>query len=62
MTKKWYLFVNLKKNVLLEGRISATAQQKITDDNVRIEELNKRNKEINENWSVTLHYSGYNHA
>lgn len=38
----------LKKNVLLEGRISATAQQKITDDNVRIEELNKRNKEINE--------------
>lgn len=39
---------DLKKNVLLEGRISATAQQKITDDNVRIEELNKRNKEINE--------------
>ena len=39
---------DLKKNVLLKGRISATAQQKITDDNVRIEELNKRNKEINQ--------------
>lgn len=38
----------LGKNVLLEGRISATAQQKITDDNVRIEELNNRNKEINQ--------------
>lgn len=38
----------LKKNVVLEGRISATAQQKITDDNIRIEELNNRNKEINQ--------------
>ena len=38
----------LKKNVLLEGRISSTAQEKITDDNNRIEELNKRNQEINE--------------
>ena len=38
----------LKKNVLLEGRISSTAQEKITDDNNRIEELNKRNREINE--------------
>ena len=37
-----------KQNVLLEGRISATAQQKITDDNIRIDELNKRNKEINQ--------------
>lgn len=37
-----------KQNVLLEGRISATAQQKITDDNMRIDELNKRNKEINQ--------------
>ena len=37
-----------KQNVLLEGRISATAQQKISDDNVRIDELNKRNKEINQ--------------
>ena len=38
----------LGKNVLLEGRISATAQQKITDNNNRIDELNKRNKEINQ--------------
>lgn len=38
----------LKKNIVLEGRISATAQQKITDDNIRIEELNKRNREINQ--------------
>ena len=37
----------LNKNVVLEGRISATAQQKISDDNTRIEELNNRNKEIN---------------
>lgn len=37
----------LMKNVVLEGRISATAQQKISDDNTRIEELNNRNKEIN---------------
>ena len=38
----------LKKNVLLEGRISSTAQDKITDDKNRIEELTNRNKEINE--------------
>lgn len=38
----------LMKNVVLEGRISATAQQKISDDNTRIEELNNRNKEINQ--------------
>ena len=38
----------LMKNVVLEGRISATAQQKISDDNARIEELNNRNKEINQ--------------
>ena len=38
----------LNKNVVLEGRISATAQQKISDDNTRIEELNNRNKEINQ--------------
>lgn len=37
----------LMKNVVLEGRISATAQQKISDNNIRIEELNNRNKEIN---------------
>ena len=36
------------KNVVLEGRISATAQQKISDDKNRIEELTNRNKEINE--------------
>lgn len=38
----------LMKNVVLEGRISATAQQKISDDKNRIEELTNRNKEINE--------------
>ena len=38
----------LNKNVVIEGRISATAQQKISDDNTRIEELNNRNKEINQ--------------
>lgn len=37
----------LSKNVLLEGRISATAQEKIKEDNQRIEELTLRNKEIN---------------
>ena len=37
----------LGKNVLLEGRISATAQEKIKEDNQRIEELTLRNKEIN---------------
>ena len=36
-----------KQNVIIEGRITATAQQKISDDNTRIEELNNRNKEIN---------------
>lgn len=36
-----------KQNIIIEGRITATAQQKITEDNIRIEELNKRNKEIN---------------
>ena len=48
--KQWVLAWDndLKKNILLEGRISATAQQKITDDNTRIEELNKRNQEINQ--------------
>ena len=39
---------DLKKNVLLEGRISATAQEKIKEDNQRIEELTERNKEINQ--------------
>lgn len=38
----------LNKNIVLEGRISATAQQKITDDNNSIKELVNRNKEINE--------------
>ena len=37
----------LNKNVVLEGRISSTAQQKITDDNSMIKELTDRNKEIN---------------
>ena len=37
-----------KQNVIIEGRITATAQQKISDDNARIEELNNRNKEINQ--------------
>jgi hypothetical protein len=37
----------LGKNVLLEGRISSTAQEKIKEDNLRIEELTLRNKEIN---------------
>lgn len=37
-----------KQNILLEGRISSTAQQKITDDNIRIDKLNKRNEEINQ--------------
>ena len=31
----------------MEGRISSTAQQKITDDNSMIKELTDRNKEIN---------------
>lgn len=37
-----------KQNVIIEGRITATAQQKISDDNTRIEKLNERNREINE--------------
>ena len=36
-----------KQYVTIEGRITATAQQKISDNNIRIEELNNRNKEIN---------------
>ena len=36
-----------KQNIIIEGRITATAQQKISDNNIRIEELNNRNKEIN---------------
>ena len=38
----------LMKNVVLEGRISATAQNKITENRERIEKLNERNREINE--------------
>lgn len=38
----------LKKNVVVEGRISATAQEKITENKDRIEKLNTRNREINE--------------
>lgn len=38
----------LNKNVVIEGRISATAQEKITQDRNAIEKLNERNKEINE--------------
>lgn len=38
----------LMKNVIIEGRISATAQNKISEDKVSIEKLNIRNKEINE--------------
>jgi hypothetical protein len=38
----------LNKNVIIEGRISATAQEKITQDRNAIEKLNERNKEINE--------------
>ena len=37
-----------RQNVLLEGRISSTAQNKISEDNKRIDELTIRNKEINE--------------
>ena len=37
-----------KQNVIIEGRITATAQRKISDNNIRIEELNNRNKEINQ--------------
>ena len=36
------------KNVIIEGRISATAQNKITENRERIEKLNERNREINE--------------
>lgn len=38
----------LNKNVVLEGRISSTAQQKISEDNSTIKELTERNKIINE--------------
>lgn len=38
----------LNKNVIIEGRISATAQNKISEDRTSIEKLNIRNKEINE--------------
>lgn len=37
----------LNKNVVIEGRISATAQNKISEDRANIEKLNNRNKEIN---------------
>ena len=37
-----------RQNILLEGRISSTAQNKISEDNKRINELTIRNKEINE--------------
>lgn len=38
----------LNKNVVIEGRISATAQNKISEDRADIEKLNIRNKELNE--------------
>lgn len=38
----------LNKNVIIEGHISATAQNKISEDKTSIEKLNIRNKEINE--------------
>lgn len=38
----------LNKNVVIEGRISATAQNKISEDRANIEKLNIRNKELNE--------------
>lgn len=38
----------LNKNVIIEGRISATAQNKISENRASIEKLNIRNKEINE--------------
>ena len=38
----------LNKNVIIEGRISDTAQNKISEDRASIEKLNIRNKEINE--------------
>jgi len=36
------------KNVLIEGKITSVAQEKITEDKNQILELQKRNKEINE--------------
>ena len=47
---QWILiWDNVKKqNVAMEGRITTLAQDKIAEDKVRIEDLNKRNKEINE--------------
>ena len=38
---------NLKKNVIIEGRITSVAQDKITENKLRITELQERNKEIN---------------
>ena len=38
----------LNKNIVIKGRISTTAQNKISDDKKYIEKLNERNKEINE--------------
>ena len=38
---------DLGKNVLIEGRISSTAQSKITENNARIEFLMQENKELN---------------
>ena len=39
---------DLKKNVIIEGKITSTAQDKIKENNLRIIELQDRNKEINE--------------
>ena len=36
----------LKKNVVVEGRLSATAQTKISEDNSKIEELMRENKDL----------------
>ena len=36
----------LKKNVVVEGRLSATAQTKISEDNSKIEELRRENKDL----------------
>ena len=47
---QWILiWDNVKKqNVAMEGRITTLAQDKITEDKVRIEELDERNQELNE--------------
>jgi hypothetical protein len=39
---------SLHKNVLLDGQITKTAQEKIKENDGKIKELNERNKEINE--------------